>query len=115
MATQTTRDVRGQTSAYGQVDREIEGIRTGSTRHQYLLIIRIERFVDVARDDVCEFAAVHHGTFAGRPNDTTAARVCGTNDKVRLKPLDSRANPAVGVNDPSGFAIVLGLGAYISL
>jgi porin len=161
IATLPTIYVRGRSGAYVQVDREIEGSSAPGKRGTALF--SSFEYSDPQTSLVSTFfevGAVHHGTFAGRPNDTISAAFAEQNYNVRLQRLESnlqnagyvvpytgsdrvaelnygfattswlvlrpgvqyvidpggiKANPAAGIFNPSGNAIVIGLGAYISL
>ncbi len=161
IATIPTTYVRGRSGAYVQADREIEGSSAPGKRGT--AIFSSFEYSDPQTSLVSTFfelGAVHHGTFANRPNDTIAAAFAEQNYNVRLQRLESslqsagyvvptttsdqvvelnygfaatswlvvrpgvqyvidpggiKAKPSAGVFDPSGNAIVFGLGAYIAL
>jgi porin len=160
-ATLGTTYVRGRSGAYVQADHELEG-STAPGKPGTAIFTSFE-YSDPQTSLVSTFfelGAVHHGTFAGRPNDTIAVAFAEQNYNVRLQRLESslqsagyvvpnttsdqvvelnygvsatswlvirpgvqyvidpggiKANPAAGVGNPAGNAIVIGLGAYISL
>lgn len=161
IATIPTTYVRGRSGAYVQADREVEGSSAQGKRGT--AIFTSFEYSDPQTSLVSTFfelGAVHHGTFANRPNDTIAAAFAEQNYNVRLQRLEStlqsagyvvpsttsdqvvelnygfaatswlvvrpgvqyvidpggiKAKPSAGVIDPSGNAIVFGLGAYIAL